>query len=78
MRHKPRGAKWDKAESIAAHVIMDLNERKTAGATHYHATYVNPVWNSGLIRTKKIGTHIFYRFPTRRERAAGILRERDA
>ncbi len=63
MNKAPRGEKWDKANTIAAHVIMDLNERKTAGATHYHATYVDPVWNSGLIRTKKIGTHIFYRFP---------------
>lgn len=75
MRHKPRGAKWDKAESIAAHVIMDLNERKTAGATHYHATYVNPVWNSGLIRTKKIGTHIFYRFPRGSEWSVASARQ---
>lgn len=63
MSKQPRGEKWQKAQSIAAHVIMDLNEGKTGGATHYHATYVNPVWNSGLIKTNKIGTHIFYRFP---------------
>lgn len=63
MDKQPRGAKWDKAQSVAAHVMMDLNERKTGGATHYHATYVNPVWNSGLIKTSHIGLHIFYRFP---------------
>lgn len=63
MNKAPRGAKWDKAQTIAAHVMMDLNERKTGGATHYHATYVNPVWNSGLIKTGQIGLHIFYRFP---------------
>ncbi len=63
MSKQPRGEKWQKAQSIAAHVIMDLNEGKTGGATHYHAPYVNPVWNSGLIKTNKIGTHIFYRFP---------------
>ena len=63
MNKDPRGKRWDQANSIAAHVMMGLNERKTAGATHYHATYVDPVWNSGLIKTRKIGTHIFYRFP---------------
>ena len=36
---------------------------RTSGATHYHATYVDPLWNSGLIQTDKIGMHIFYRFP---------------
>lgn len=59
----PRGTKWEGAKAIAAHVFLDLDEKRTAGATHYHATYVNPVWNSGLIKTSKIGTHIFYRFP---------------
>jgi spore germination cell wall hydrolase CwlJ-like protein len=75
MNKAPRGQKWDKAQTIAAHVIMDLNERKTAGATHYHATYVNPVWNSGLIRTKKIGTHIFYRFPRGSEWSVASARQ---
>ncbi|MEM6535295.1 MAG: cell wall hydrolase [Pseudomonadota bacterium] len=63
LARKPYGTKWDKAQTIASHVLMDLNESKTSGATHYHATYVNPVWNSGLVKTRKIGTHIFYRFP---------------
>ncbi len=63
MAKKPRGAKWTKAQTVASHVMMGLNEGETKGATHYHATYVDPVWNSGLIKTKKIGTHIFYRFP---------------
>ena len=75
MNKKPRGAKWDKAQSIAAHVMMGLNEKKTAGATHYHATYVNPVWNSGLIKTKKIGTHIFYRFQRGNEWSVATARQ---
>ena len=60
---KPHARKYARAQEVAAHVMMDLHERRTGGATHYHATYVNPVWNSGLIRTTKIKTHIFYRFP---------------
>ena len=75
MNKQPRGAKWEKAQSIAAHVMMDLNERKTGGATHYHATYVDPVWNSGLIKTRQIGTHIFYRFPRGAEWSVATARQ---
>ncbi len=63
LAREPHPRKFERAQEVAAHVMMDLHERRTEGATHYHATYVNPVWNSGLIRTTKIKTHIFYRFP---------------
>lgn len=63
MDRKPVGERWRKAQLVASHVLMDVNEPRTGAATHYHATYVNPVWNSGLIRTSRIGQHIFYRFP---------------
>lgn len=63
----PRGRRWTRAQSIAAHVVLDLNERQTSGATHYHADYVDPIWNAGLVKTRTIGTHIFYRFPRGRE-----------
>ncbi|MDJ0922286.1 MAG: cell wall hydrolase [Henriciella sp.] len=75
MGKKPRGSRWDKANTVAAHVLMGLNETKTAGATHYHATYVNPVWNSGLVKTRQIGTHIFYRFPRGQEWAQASARQ---
>lgn len=64
---RPRGERWTKAQAVAAQVMLDLHEPRTAEATHYHATYVDPVWNSGLVRTQKIGLHIFYRFPQGRE-----------
>ena len=41
----------------------------TQGATHYHTHAVNPVWNSGLVETTSIESHVFYRFPNRSERA---------
>jgi spore germination cell wall hydrolase CwlJ-like protein len=63
MRTKPKGENWERAKRIAAHVLMNLNEERTGGATHYHATYVDPIWNSGLIQTSQVGLHIFYRFP---------------
>jgi|GEM_PF-3526920 len=59
----PQGRLWQKAQTVANHVLMDLHKPRTRGATHYHATYVDPVWNSGLIKTNHIGEHIFYRFP---------------
>lgn len=62
-RKKPKGEAWERAQRIAAHVMMELHEERTGGATHYHATYVDPVWNAGLVKTDKIGLHIFYRFP---------------
>jgi spore germination cell wall hydrolase CwlJ-like protein len=63
LKRKPIGNNWENAKKVAAHVLMNLNEERTGGATHYHATYVDPIWNAGLIRTDKIGLHIFYRFP---------------
>ncbi len=72
---QPRGVRWQAAQTVAAHVIMGLNELKTGGATHYHATYVNPVWNSGLVRTRQIDTHIFYRFPRGGEWASATARQ---
>lgn len=67
LARKPRGIRWERAKSVAAHVTLDLHERRTNGATHYHADYVDPIWNAGLVKTRKIGTHIFYRFPRGRE-----------
>lgn len=71
---KPNPITWKRAQTVAAHVIMDLHERRTSSATHYHATYVDPIWNAGLVRTNKIGAHIFYRFP----RGSEWSRARDA
>ena len=60
---KPRGVEWDRARDIALHVLLGLNTPVTNKATHYHTDYVNPYWAAGLVETKIIGTHIFYRFP---------------
>lgn len=70
MEKKPFGERWKAAKAVAAQVMMGVHEPRTAKATHYHATYVDPVWNSGLVKTEKIGLHIFYRFPRGTEWAA--------
>ena len=49
-----------------AHVLLEGRPRTLTGAaTHYHATYVRPSWARRLVRTARIDSHIFYRYPTR-------------
>lgn len=76
LNHKPSGEAWDRAQVIAAHVMLDLHQRVTGEATHYHTDYVDPVWRASLIETRRLGTHIFYRFPRGPEWA--MVRERQA
>ncbi|MAK60669.1 MAG: cell wall hydrolase [Ponticaulis sp.] len=66
-RFPARGRLWQRAQTVAAHVMMQMNKPLTGTATHYHTDYVDPVWNKHLIHTRTIGTHIFYRFPQGRE-----------
>ncbi|WP_246413803.1 cell wall hydrolase [Rubricella aquisinus] len=55
---------WETLGKVAR-VMMDGRPRYlTAGATHYHATFVNPGWASRLIQTTWIGDHKFFRYPT--------------
>lgn len=67
--HRPRGRAWERAQRVATAVMMGYTRPITQNATHYHTHAVNPVWNSGLVRTTSIGDHVFYRFPNRSERA---------
>ncbi len=63
LHNKPRGPAWDRAKAVAMNVMLGLNKPLTNKATHYHTDYVNPYWKAGMVETKVIGTHIFYRFP---------------
>lgn len=66
----PRGVAWQRSEMIAAQVMMGVARPITHRATHYHTTEVAPVWSARLVETTRIGSHIFYRFPTRAEKKA--------
>tara|TARA_R100000231_G_scaffold47840_1_gene40935 strand:+ start:3128 stop:3565 length:438 start_codon:yes stop_codon:yes gene_type:complete len=46
---------------LDSHMTYDI----TDGATHYHATYVNPVWANRFTRTTCIDSHCFYRADTK-------------
>jgi hypothetical protein len=63
LRHSPYGEAWDRAKAVALNVALGLSKPVTNHATHYHTDYVNPYWKAGMVETKVIGTHIFYRFP---------------
>jgi hypothetical protein len=55
----------ERAEKLAAVMIAGRERGVTDGATHFHATYVNPSWARQFVRTAHIGAHIFYRQGTR-------------
>jgi len=55
--------RWVEAQSIAWNMVEEGKFRGiTEGATHYHATYVEPRWASTLQLVGRIGAHIFYRW----------------
>lgn len=54
-------AAWRRAVRVADAVLAgDTYLEAIGGATHYHATYVNPRWARALLRKDQIGRHIFY------------------
>jgi len=54
---------WVEAQVIAYNIWHWKKFRGiTEGATHYHATYVNPRWAKSLNLVGRIGAHIFYRW----------------
>ena len=77
MARAPYGRGWIEAQKIAEHALMGFARPVTRRATHYHTIAVDPHWNDSLVRTRKIGTHIFYRFPNRTERRM-LLGDREA
>lgn len=53
---------WVASREVAVRALSGQMIDHTAGATHYHATYVNPSWGYArrMQRIAIIGTHIFY------------------
>tara|TARA_R110000868_G_scaffold27797_3_gene105021 strand:+ start:1047 stop:1460 length:414 start_codon:yes stop_codon:yes gene_type:complete len=45
------------AQHIIAGTVTDISE----GATHYHATYVNPYWAEDMFLVLEIDQHLFYK-----------------
>jgi len=53
------------AQIVAFNVLRGDYKGITGGATHYHANYVNPYWSGHLNKTVTLGTHIFYKEPSK-------------
>ena len=70
---QPRGAAWARSEMIAAQVMMGMTRPITHKATHYHTREINPYWSSSLVQTTRIGSHVFYRFPTSSEKHREVV-----
>lgn len=69
LNRRPRGAAWREANVIAGQLLNGLTRPVTNRATHYHTTAIDPYWSASLVETTRIGAHIFYRNPTKAERA---------
>lgn len=70
LNRRPRGRAWTQSQRVATAMMLGYHRPLTQGATHYHTHAVNPIWNSGLVETTSIDSHVFYRFPNRAERPA--------
>lgn len=51
---------WRRAQVVATLVYDGVLDAGIGDATHYHATYVSPVWTYQFVRVATIGHHEFY------------------
>ena len=61
----PESEAWEQAKLVAWNMLhTDLYRGLAEGATHYHATYVDPYWaaSNDMVEVGQIGKHIFYRY----------------
>ena len=61
----PESEAWEQAKLVAWNMMhTDLYRGLAEGATHYHATYVDPYWaaSDDMVEVGQIGKHIFYRY----------------
>lgn len=54
-------ASWQRVGKVARAVMDGKTPGLTKGATHYHATWVNPDWSRKYTKTLAHGVHIFYK-----------------
>jgi spore germination cell wall hydrolase CwlJ-like protein len=63
LRRRPDPALWRRAGQVAERALDGYVEPSVGEATHFHADYVVPYWQSSLIKVAQIGPVIFYRWP---------------
>jgi len=53
---------WYKSQIVALQLMDGKFGGIIEGATHYHATYVDPQWRHELTFIGQVGDHLFYRW----------------
>ena len=56
---------WKRSQNIAKLIMMGGVRPFTENSTHYHTVDISPPWINDLRPTRKIGSHMFYRFKFR-------------
>jgi hypothetical protein len=59
----PEPSHWEAAREVAAAALAGYVAPAVGQSTHYHAVWMTPYWSASLIRTRRIGGHVFYRKP---------------
>jgi hypothetical protein len=62
MNRPPSPEGWARAKAVATSALNGSVAADVGMATHYHADYVSPYWAERLVKLRKIGVHIFYRW----------------
>lgn len=65
MEIAPRGRYWEESQAMSKLVMMGGFKPLTNRATHYHTTAVDPHWSNTMRMTRRVGSHVFYRFAPR-------------
>jgi len=53
---------WEAANRLAARILDgEVATAMTHRATHYHKVSVHPYWAKAMLRTVRIGKHVFYK-----------------
>jgi len=58
----PSAEAWKRAQAIAQAAIDGAVDATVGNATHYHADYVVPYWQSTLDKIAQVGPHLYYRW----------------
>ena len=61
MKRSLEPKEWDRSLKLAERILRGHVTAITQHATFFHATYIQPRWTKGMVRTVQIGNHVFYR-----------------
>jgi hypothetical protein len=63
LSRQPVARAWAQARDVAAQALDGHMDARVGAATHYHANWMVPYWQSSMVETARIGAHIFYQWP---------------